>query len=118
MQAAAEPRSHDEWSSQPPGQTIEILPPRQLRPGVAIGRLYRELVEVEALAIAADEAATMLPPTPSVKHKRTLDRLITLVSKTAHQASEALEESEDMIARHAAHVAARAAKHSRKRRAR
>jgi hypothetical protein len=87
-------------------------------PGLAFGRLYRELVEVEAFAIAADEAATMLPPNPSVKHKRILDRLITLVSKTASQASEALEKSEEMIAQHAAHVAARAAKHSRKRRSR
>jgi len=87
-------------------------------PGLAFGRLYRELVEVEALAIAADEAATMLPPNPSVKHKRILDRLITLVSKTAGQASAALEESEDMIAQHAAHMAARAAKRPRKRRGR
>jgi hypothetical protein len=87
-------------------------------PGVAFGRLYRHLVEVEALAIAADEAATMLPPKPSVKHKRILDRLITLVGTTADQAGEALEKSEDMIAQHAAHMAARAAKHSRKRRAR
>ena len=87
-------------------------------PCFAVERLYRELVEVEALAIAADEAATMLPPKPSVKHKRILDRLITLVSKTAGQASEALEESEDMLAQHAAHMAARAAKRPQKRRAR
>ena len=92
--------------------------PDNLDAGVAVGRLYRELIEVEALAIAADEAATMLPPNPSVKHKRILARLITLVGKTASQASEALEESEDMIAQHAAHMAAKAAKRPRKRRAR
>jgi hypothetical protein len=85
--------------------------------GLAIERLYQELVEVEALAIAADEAVTMLPPTPSAKQKRILARLCTLVSKTATQASEALEKSEDMLAQRAAHMAARAAKQSRKRRA-
>ena len=58
-----------------------------------IERLYRELVEVEALAIAADEAVTMLPPYPSGKHKRILARLFTLVTKTADQASQALEKA-------------------------
>jgi hypothetical protein len=87
-------------------------------PGAAIGRLYTELIEVEALAIAADEAATMLPPNPSAKHKQILARLYTLVAKTASQASEALEKSEDMLAKLAAHMAARAAKRPRQRRAR
>lgn len=44
----------------------------------------------------------MLPPNPSTKHKRILARRFTLVSKTADQAGEALEESEDMLARLAA----------------
>jgi hypothetical protein len=87
-------------------------------PGLAIGRLYRELVEVEALAIAADEAATMLPPTPSTKHRRILARLYTLVSQTANRAGWALEKSEDMIAQISALEAARAAKRQRERRAR
>src|SRR5262245_63279366 len=85
--------------------------------GLAIERLYRELVEVEALAIAADEAVTMLPPKPSAKDKRILARLYTLVTKTADQATEALEKSEDMLAQLSAHMAARAAKQSRKLRA-
>jgi hypothetical protein len=33
-------------------------------PGPLIGRLYDALVEVEALAITADEAVTMVPPSP------------------------------------------------------
>jgi len=95
---------------------------KQARPdnfdsGLAIERLYRELVEVEALAIAADEAVTMLPPAPTAKHKRILARLFTLVTKTADQATEALEKSEDMLAQLTAHMAARAAKQPRKRRA-
>jgi hypothetical protein len=68
--------------------------------------------------IAADEAVTMLPPNPTAKHKRILARLCTLVSKTADQASEALEKSEDMLAQRSAHMAARAAKRPRQPRAR
>jgi hypothetical protein len=92
-------------------------PPDNFNPGLAIEGLYRELVEVEALAIAADEAVTMLPPNPSAKHKQILARLFTLVSKTADQAGEALEKSEDLLAQLAAHMAARPAKQPRKRRA-
>ena len=87
-------------------------------PGVAIGRLYRELVEVEDLAIAADEAATMLPAPPSAKHKRPLARRYTLVSQTANRAGWALEKREDMIAQLSARETAPAAKRSRERRAR
>jgi hypothetical protein len=53
----------------------------------------------------------------SAIHKRILARLYTLVTKTADQASQALEKSEDMLAKLAAHMAARAAKNPRKRRA-
>ena len=101
----------------PQARLSKQAPSDNFDPGVAIERLFRELVEVEALAIAADEAATMLPPNPSAKHKRILARLFTLVSKTADQASEVLEKSEDMLARLAAHMAARAVKQPRKRRA-
>jgi hypothetical protein len=102
----------------PQARLSKQAPADNFNPGLAIERLYRELVEVEALAIAADEAVTMLPPYPSGKHKRILARLFTLVTKTADQASQALEKSEDMIAQLAAHMAARAAKQQpRKRRA-
>jgi len=102
----------------PQARLSKPSPSDNFDPGIAVARLYSELVEVEALAIAADEAATMLPPNSSVKQKRILARLIMLVSKTASQASEALEESEDVIAQHAAHMAARAAKRPRKQRPR
>jgi hypothetical protein len=59
-------------------------------------------VELEGIAVTADEAVTMPPPFPSGKHKRTLRRLYTLVGKTASRASEALERSEDMLAQIAA----------------
>jgi hypothetical protein len=35
----------------------------------AIRLLYDDLVEVEALAITADEAVTSMPPTPAGKHR-------------------------------------------------
>jgi hypothetical protein len=86
------------------------------RVACAIELLYSDLVEVEALAVTADEAATMLPPTPSAKHNRILARLSTLVSKTASQACAALERSEELVSLHAIHLAARAAKRSPERR--
>ena len=79
---------------------------------------YDALGEVKAFAIAADEAATMLPATSSAKHKRILARLYTLVSQTANRAGWALEKSEDMVAQFSAHETVRAAKRSRERRAR
>ncbi len=52
--------------------------------------LIYDLVEVEALAITADEAVTALPPVPRSKYKRTMARLYTLIGKTAGRASAAL----------------------------
>ena len=66
-------------------------------PGVLATLLYDDLVEVEALAITADECVTMLPPFPSGRHKRTLNRLYTLVGKTAGRASAALERGEELV---------------------
>jgi hypothetical protein len=48
--------------------------------GILINQLYEDLVEVEALAVTADEAVTELPPRPPSKYGRTLARLYTLVS--------------------------------------
>ena len=51
--------------------------------GVLIRLLYEDLVEVEALAVTADEAVTNLPPRPRGKYGKTLARLYTLVGKTS-----------------------------------
>ena len=72
-------------------------------------RLYRDLVEVEALAVTAD--VTMLPPNPSgKKHRQTLARLYTLVGQTSvvalllhggthpSKANAALELSQELVA--------------------
>lgn len=57
--------------------------------------MYDDLVEVEALAVTADECVNSPPPFPSGKYKRTLARLYTLVGKTSGRAQGALERGEN-----------------------
>lgn len=71
-------------------------------PGVLIALLYEDFVEVEALAVTADEAVTQLSPFPSGKYKRTLARLYTLVGKTSGRAQGAPERGEELVAQIAA----------------
>jgi hypothetical protein len=92
--------------------------PDNFDPGLLINQLYEDLVEVEALAITADEAVTELPPRPRGKYGRTLARLYTLVSKTSGRAQGALERGEELVALRAAQLVARAPKRSPVRRAR
>jgi hypothetical protein len=92
--------------------------PDNFDPGVLITLLYDDLVEVEALAVTADEAVTNLPPRPRGKHGRTLARLYTLVGKTSGRAQGALERGEELVALHAAHLTARVPKRVTARRAR
>jgi hypothetical protein len=69
-----------------PRTRVSKLPSRDnldAEAGVLIRLLYEDLVEVEALAVTADEAVTNLPPRPRGRHGRTLARLYTLVSKTS-----------------------------------
>jgi hypothetical protein len=86
--------------------------PDNFDPGVLIALLYDDLVEVEALAVTADEAVTNLPPRPRGRYGRTLARLYTLVGKTSGRAQGALERGEELVALHAAHLAARVPKRS------
>jgi hypothetical protein len=70
--------------------------------GLRIRRIYDALVELEALAITADEAVTNLPVTPTGRHKRTVARLYALVGRTAGQATAVLELGEDLVDLHEA----------------
>jgi hypothetical protein len=88
-------------------------PPDNPELGVLIALLYEDLVEVEALAVTADEAVTNLPPRPRGRYRRTLARLYTLVGKTSERAQGALERGEELVALHEAHLAARAPKRPR-----
>jgi len=78
--------------------------------GMLINQLYEDLVEVEALAVTADEAVTNLPPRPRGKYGKTLARLYTLVGKTSGRAQGALERGEELVAMRAAQLAAQAPK--------
>jgi hypothetical protein len=60
--------------------------------------LYGDPVELEGIAVTADECVTSLPVFPTGKYKRTPRRLYVLVGATAGRASEVLERSEDMLA--------------------
>ena len=71
-------------------------------PGTMMERLYGDLVELEGIAVTADECVTALPVLPTGRYGRTLRRLYVLVSATAGRASEMLERSEDMLAQLAA----------------
>ena len=83
-------------------------------PGVLLSLLYEDLVEVEALAVTADEAVTQLPPFPSGKYKRTLARLYTLVGKTSGRAQGALERAQELVPLRTAQLTARVAKPARR----
>jgi hypothetical protein len=64
--------------------------------GLRIRRIYEALVELEALAITADEAVNNLPAGPTGRHKRTLARLYLLVGQTAGRATATLELGEEL----------------------
>jgi hypothetical protein len=75
-----------------------------------IRRIYDALVELEALAIGADEAVTNLPVTPTGRHKRTIARLYSLVGQTSGRATAVLELGEDLVDLHEAVQAAKPAR--------
>jgi hypothetical protein len=105
---ADEPRSPRWRSIATPRTRLPKRPtPDNPDPSLLIRRLYDALVELEALAITADEAVTMLPAGPTGRHKRILTRLYTLVGRTAGQASAVLELGEELVD---LHEAARGAK--------
>lgn len=82
--------------------------------GVLTALVYEDLVEVEALAVTADEAVSNLPPRPRGRYGRTLARLYTLVGKTSGRAQGALERVEELVAARAAKLAAQVAKPARR----
>jgi hypothetical protein len=86
--------------------------PDNVDTGLLINQLYEDLVEVEALAMSADEAVSELPPRPRGKYGRILARLYTLVGKTSGRAQGALERGEELVAMRTAQLVARVPKRS------
>ena len=74
---------HDVEASQPRKGLPKRPVPDNFILGLRIRCIYDALVELEALAITADEAVTMLPAGPTGRYKRTLARLYSLVGRTA-----------------------------------
>lgn len=95
----------------PQGRVPKPARADNFHPSAAIEILHNELVEVEALAVAAGEAATMLATNPPAEQRRIFVRIYTLVRKTARQAGEALDRSEALVAWLSAYMMAQAANH-------
>ncbi|HEU4735004.1 MAG TPA: hypothetical protein VFT22_44230 [Kofleriaceae bacterium] len=91
-----------------------IVPPGNRAPGPGVPvQAFVAHVEVEALAVTADEACTQLPSRPSGKYGRIIARLFTLVGKTSGRAQVALERDEELVAVRA-QLAAQVAKPARR----
>jgi hypothetical protein len=95
---AGGPRSYEEQASQFPPGGIEATRPRRPDPQ----RLCGDLVELEGIAVTADQCVTALPVFPVGAYQRTMRRLYVLVGATAGRASEVPERTEDMLAQIAA----------------
>lgn len=84
--------------------TVSNNPPiSNFSPADARERLYVEQIEVEALAYAAGEAVTELRG--SSNQRRVRNRLHTLVTKTATEATRALALGEQPVSALSAHMA-------------
>jgi hypothetical protein len=95
--------AHDAETSQTPRPKVPKQPPAlNPDPGALIERFHADLVELEGIAITADECVTALPVIPRGKYQRTTKRLYLLVGATAGRASALLERTEDALAEVAA----------------
>jgi hypothetical protein len=66
----------------PPRQKVPKQPPAlNPDPGALIERFHADLVELEDIAITADECVTALPVIPRGKYQRTTKRLYLLVAR-------------------------------------
>jgi hypothetical protein len=76
-------------------------------PGTALENLRAELIEVEALAHAAEEAANELAMPRNARQRRVIGRIQTLVTKAAERASTALCYGDAQVTSLSAQMAAR-----------
>ncbi|TMQ21021.1 MAG: hypothetical protein E6J90_06455 [Deltaproteobacteria bacterium] len=75
--------------------------------GTALENLRAEMVEVEALARAAEAAADTLPAPTTDRQRLVFGRIQALTTKTSHQASASLDFANKQVAALAAHMEAR-----------
>jgi hypothetical protein len=79
-------------------------------PADALERLYAEMIQVEAFAHAAGEAMVQLRCPSSRTERRAFNRIYTLVTKAAAEASTALRHGDELISALSAHLQARRAR--------
>ena len=75
--------------------------------GTALENLRAEMIEVEALARAAEEAADELPTPTTAQQRLVFGRIQTLATKTSQQASASLEYANEQVAALVAQMEAR-----------
>jgi cystathionine beta-lyase/cystathionine gamma-synthase len=81
-------------------------------PGTALENLRAELIEVEALAHAAEEAANELATPRNARQRLVIGRIQTLATKAAERASTALRYGNEQVASLSAQMAAHRARTS------
>ena len=79
-------------------------------PADALERLYAEMIQVEAFAHAAGEAMIQLRCPASRSERRVFNRIYTLVTKVAAEASTALRHGDDLVSALSGHMQDRQAR--------
>jgi hypothetical protein len=75
--------------------------------GTALENLRAEMIEVEALARAAEEAADELPSATTAQQRLVFGRIQTLVTKASQQASASLDFANEQVTALSAQMTAR-----------
>ena len=73
-------------------------------PAEALQSLHLEVIQLEALANAACEAAVQLPFPPGREERRVFDRVYTLVAKVADETSMVVSYGDELVAALSAHL--------------
>jgi hypothetical protein len=101
------PEPPNRGASAPEPSTLEAPTPEVFDPGEALQRLYLDLVDIEAIANAANEAVVQLPFPADREARRVFNRVYTLVSKVADESSSAIDRGNQLMAQLAVHLARR-----------
>jgi hypothetical protein len=95
----------DHRSTQP---TVSNDPPTATsKPGTALENLRAEMIDIEALARAAEAAADALPFPTSDRQRLVFGRIESLTTKASQQAEASLRFANAQVAAHAAQAEAR-----------
>jgi predicted amidophosphoribosyltransferase len=78
--------------------------PEPFNPAEALQSLHLEVVQLEALANAANEAVVQLPFPPGRDARRPFDRVYALVSKVADETNAVVNHGDQLIAQLSAHL--------------